>query len=242
MKRFKIDIPDEFKMTEEERENILNPKRTCEICNDLHYIIDSNGKAIRCKCKLKDDILLNMKNSGMHSLLNNKVSDFEVTNDWQKKVKTLAIDYATNINDKWFVLLGQSGSGKTMICSAISNKFLNDGLIVNYIQWDSFIRSYKNKLIINDTKIFDDIKSVSILYIDDLFKGKISDFDLEICFELINYRYANNLKTIISSEFLFTELNDLDSAIAGRIFEKCKGYICEISKDNKNNFRLKNIY
>jgi len=54
-----------------------------------------------------------------------------------------------------------------------------------------------------------------VLIIDDLFKGKINDSDINIMFEIVNYRYMNNLP----------------------IIEMCKDYVVEI-QGKENNYRV----
>lgn len=78
-----------------------------------------------------------------------------------------------------------------------------------------------------------------VLYIDDFFKGKISETDKTLAFDIINYRYNNSLVTIISSELLLQELIDVDAAIAGRIKQMSADYIVQIAYDDERNYRLK---
>lgn len=49
-------------------------------------------------------------------------------------------------------------------------------------------------------------KKAEILLIDDLFKGKINKTDINIIFEIINYRYLNNLPVIICSEITIDKM------------------------------------
>lgn len=49
-------------------------------------------------------------------------------------------------------------------------------------------------------KIVGKYKNVRVLLIDDLFKGSISKSDVNIMFEIVNFRYFNNLPIIISCE------------------------------------------
>ena len=97
------------------------------------------------------------------------------------------------------------------------------------------------------------LKTVEVLYIDDLFKtgkdlnGKIqrpTTADINLAFEIINYRYNNkNLVTIISSERNITEIMDIDEAVGGRIFELSskKNYAVNISNNMNKNYRRKAI-
>ena len=82
-------------------------------------------------------------------------------------------------------------------------------------------------------------QNCDILVVDDLFKGKVNDSDVNIMFEIINYRYINNLPMIINSEFLIDRLLYFDEAIGSRIYEMCRDYLVQIKKDIKNNYRLR---
>ena len=62
--------------------------------------------------------------------------------------------------------------------------------------------------------------------------------DVNVAFEIINYRYNNpSLLTIISSELTEADLLDIDEAVAGRIFERAKSI--SISKNRDRNYRIK---
>lgn len=63
-----------------------------------------------------------------------------------------------------------------------------------------------------------------MLYIDDFLKGSNSENSLEIAFDILNYRYNNKLTTLISSELLMNELNAIDAAITGRIYQSAEGF------------------
>ena len=88
-------------------------------------------------------------------------------------------------------------------------------------------------------KFISKFQNCDILLIDDLFKGKVNDSDVNIMFEIINYRYINNLPMIINSEFLIDRLLYFDEAIGSRIYEMCRNYLVQIKQDIKNNYRLR---
>jgi DNA replication protein DnaC len=81
-------------------------------------------------------------------------------------------------------------------------------------------------------------QTAEILLIDDLYKGKINESDINIMFEVINYRYLNYLPVIVSSEFTIDKMLNFDEAIGSRIYEMCKDHIVQI-EGAENNFRLK---
>lgn len=57
-------------------------------------------------------------------------------------------------------------------------------------------------------------------------------------FELLDYRYNNDLPTILSGVMTFDQLLKLDQAIAGRIREKCEPYLVNITPGAGKNYRL----
>ena len=64
--------------------------------------------------------------------------------------------------------------------------------------------------------------------------------DINLAFEILNYRYNNKLKTIISSELLTTELKDIDESLAGRIYEMTQhnNYALNINRSDATNLRI----
>ena len=86
-------------------------------------------------------------------------------------------------------------------------------------------------------KMMNRYKSARVLFIDDLFKGKITDSDVNIMFELINHRYFNNLPVIISSECSVGRLLDVDEALGSRLVEMTKGRVVE-TRGKELNYRI----
>ena len=82
-------------------------------------------------------------------------------------------------------------------------------------------------------------QTCDVLLIDDLFKGRVNESDVNIMFEIINYRYLNYLPIIVSSEFTIEKLLTFDEGVGSRIYEICKDYVVEIKRDIRNNYRLK---
>jgi hypothetical protein len=79
-----------------------------------------------------------------------------------------------------------------------------------------------------------------VLFLDEVLK-KHNDTDLRYLMEIINYRYTNDKKTIITSEKLLNELLDIDEATFGRAVEKCEGFVINIPRDRKKDWRLRSL-
>ena len=60
-----------------------------------------------------------------------------------------------------------------------------------------------------------------------------------MAFELINYRYNNNLATVLSSELTVDQILFFDEAVGSRIYQRTKEYHWDIAKDPHKNYRLK---
>lgn len=232
----------------------------CPLCKNKGYIaklVEDNGSYSHCfsdcKCNEVRRSIMRMKRSGLKDIIKDYTFEkFQDKEPWQKAIKESAMAYAEN-PEGWFALCGQSGAGKTHLCTAICRKFLLSGKKVVYMLWRDEIVKIKEAAKGGDDEnddlrtILDKYKNAEVLYIDDLFKTgrnidtsliKPSVADINYAFEIINYRYNNpNLLTIISSELTEDELLDVDEAIGGRIYERSKTFT--IARDRKRNYRLK---
>ena len=194
---------------------------------------------------------MRLKKSGLKNIIKDYTFDkYEAEEPWQQTLKEAAMEYANAKQPEgWFFLGGQSGCGKTHLCTAVCRKFLLEGRRVMYMLWRDEI--VKLKGLVNDAvqygELIDKYKKAEVLYIDDLFKtGKNSEgeaqrptpADVNIAFEIINYRSNDPaLLTIISSECTEDDLLDIDEAVGGRIIEKSTAF--SIAKNRKRNYRLK---
>ena len=229
----------------------------CKICKNKGFIIklresrDGSFSQVMADCKCADvrRSILRMKKSGLKNIIKDYTFDaYEATEDWQKAIKAAAMEYAAN-PEGWFFLGGQSGAGKTRLCTAICRDFLLAGHQVVYMLWRDDIARLKGLAMEPDKRqaMIDRFKTAEVLYIDDLFKtGKGQDRkvqwptgpDITTAFEIINYRYNNPaLLTIVSSEWSEDELVDIDEATGGRIFEKAR--TISIARDRKRNYRTR---
>jgi DNA replication protein DnaC len=203
--------------------------------------------ATPCECRelrLSETIL---KNSGINEEFRKKTFDnFDYSVDLQLTDAFLkAKKYFNNfieIKDtrkNSIMFLGQVGSGKTHLSTAIANKLMNNSIGVVYMPYRDTITRLKQSILDeeNYNRELSRYKEAKVLLIDDLFKGNITKSDINIMFELINYRYLKNKPIIVSSEKLFDDLLKIDEAIGSRIIEMSKDYIIEV-KGKKLNYRI----
>lgn len=219
----------------------------CEKCKNKGLVAikvyeDDTFKTILQKCDCVER--LHAEQSKETSGLKDNFGKFTFENfDTSKEyAKTVLEKAKENVpTNEWFFIGGQIGSGKTHICTAISEKLLMSATRVKFVSWRDLMSDLKNGFSGRPTFFdFETFKRVEVLDLDDFLHGKATDFELEKAFEIIDYRYRNDKKTIISSEMLSSEILQLSQSIGSRIIEKSKGFVCNIKRDTERNYRLQN--
>lgn len=218
----------------------------CHICKNKGYVAvaDSAHETVvtkRCECMTRRENLRRLRKSGLMDMLKQYTfAAYKADEPWQRQIKDKALDYVQNGYGKWFVIAGTPGSGKTHICTAICGALIDGGKSVRYMLWRS--EAPRLKALVNDREAYERTmaayRHADVLYIDDFFKGTVSDADINLAFELLNDRYnARKTMTIISGEKTIELLLGIDEAVGSRIYERSKGY-CIKTPDRKNQ-RLK---
>ena len=211
------------------------------------YIIEQpkdypNGLIVArtCECVHIRESVRALQDSGLAEIVKHYTFDkIETPTDLYKQLKSNALDYVVNGGGKWWFIGGQSGLGKTMLCTAITYELIKKAIPTRYMVWDSELTDIKNQMASNgDFSVkLEEFKRIPLLYIDDLAKFEPTQFEKKIMFEIINYRYVNSLRTIISSERTMAELQQLDEAIGSRVMEKCDKYCYSVKRDKTLNWR-----
>lgn len=233
----------------------------CDKCNNRGYtqaVERRNGMVYspmqECECMQIRSALHRIRVSGLESSIKRCTFDaFVERADWQRSMKTSALDYcrAGAKGGHWFFAGGAVGCGKTHICTAIAGELLKS-MPLHYMVWTS--ESTRLKAVINEADEYGPavhkLKTVDALYIDDFFKPAVdrdgrsvppTPADIRLAYDIINHRYINHMPTIISSERYLTELIDIDGAVGSRIYEKAKRYCVTIKRDGRKNYRLEGM-
>lgn len=232
----------------EETMEVSSKKYRCEKCRDLTFILEDNI-AIPCECRAIIEAENILKNSGISEEFRKKTfENFNYSSDYMKaQAYVKAKNYAHNIDEilksnnknNSIMFMGQVGSGKTHLSMSIANELMKKGIGVTYMPYREVITQIKQNMMDKEyyIKSVNRYKNAKILLVDDLFKGGITNSDINIIFEIINHRYFNNLPFIISTEKGKKELLEIDEAIGSRMIEMSKDYIIEM-KGKKLNYRL----
>jgi DNA replication protein DnaC len=233
---------------ENEQEGNLKGIDCLKCKNRGHISIVKDGEIMwqMCECNKARKSLLLIEQSGLKPLLDEYTFEkYDAIEPWQKNALSMAQNFVEYGEGNWLFFGGMSGSGKSHLCTAICGELLKRGKAVKYMMWKD--EATKLKSLITESneygKLIDELKSVDVLYIDDFLKvqrGKQpTEADVNLAFEILNYRYANKSLTLISTEKTIDEIISLDDALGGRIYQMSKNYSMNIAYDKNKNFRLR---
>lgn len=226
----------------------------CRLCRNkgVRYVVkEGYVVAQECKCVPARETIVRIRKSGLESVLRtNTFESYLAQEPWQVRIKQEALRFLSDHTGKWFFIGGQAGAGKTHICTALVGQLIHKGYSAKYMLWKD--ESSKLKRVMHEgtqyERLLQELKSVPVLYIDDFFKTSVNSDgrkaqptqgDINLAFEILNYRYNQDRITIISSEMTIKEIIACDEAVGSRIFQKTHPYSLNLSKDKAKNQRLK---
>lgn len=268
------DIPTDPKEREQQKADMYNASTgnlneedgyNCDICKNKGFVavVTQNEQfgyymesMLNCRCCRIRNAIRRLNRSGLKARVKACTFDrYETQDAWQKTIKETAQRFCDSVGGEWFFIGGQSGAGKTHICTAAAIAKLKQGKELRYMEWREEVPKIKASITdsVRYADMMKELKEADVLYIDDLFKtGKNSEgfaaqptaADVNLAFEIINYRYNQpKLITIISSERTLIELMEIDEAITGRIAERTKahGFCINLKPDAQKNWRMKDL-
>jgi DNA replication protein DnaC len=128
-----------------------------------------------------------------------------------------AYPYARN-PEGWILFQGDYGCGKTHLAAAIGNyqhSIENECVFVSVSDLLDHLRStYGDTSKVSYNKLFEYVKNVPLLILDDLHTDISSSWASEKLYQLLDHRYINNLPTIVTTS---STLQELDGRIISRL-------------------------
>jgi DNA replication protein DnaC len=121
---------------------------------------------------------------------------------------------------EWYMLLclGTPGCGKTHLCEGLSIELYKAGIFAPVVKFNEMISAFKKAINSDYVDAYNNrisaYKKMRCLILDDYGLGvKISDYDIAIVEEFIDYRYRERLMTVLTSNL------DLDK-LPGRVVSR----------------------
>lgn len=207
----------------------LEPKFSCDICEDMGYVPDSSGALIPCSCYQKLYLkelyafsnLLDDGNTGFEffdiSYFSGKTDKKRYNADISPReqilsIKQKCIDFINefdNVQTPNLYFFGPTGTGKTFMAKSVGLELLKKGYSVLYMTANtlfSIIRQYRfniDNTEINADQAYKNLITSNLLILDDLGTEPGSDSRYAELLTLLETRKSANtrypIKTIISS-------------------------------------------
>ncbi len=137
----------------------------------------------------------------------------------------------------WLAFAGPSGSGKTHLAAAIANRCVERGQTTFFIVVADFLdhlrAAYAPDSQLSYDELFDQIRQVPVLVLDDLGTQSATPWAQEKLFQVFNHRFNASLPTVIT---IRGPLQRLDEALRSRI-EGADGF-CRVLNLGQYNTRL----
>ena len=192
----------------------------CPICGGAGWVskavpVDHSdfGQAFPCKCQdvyePKSRVAALLRYSNLGSL--DRIS-FQDTNQKgplpdlgsQERFQTAisaSIEYSENPKG-WLIFTGPSGSGKTHLSVAVANRCIENGKTTFFIiaadLLDHLRAAYAPENQITYDDLFEQVRNVPLLVIDDLNTQSATPWAQEKLFQIFNHRFNSQLPTVIT--------------------------------------------
>ena len=214
----------------------------CPKCLNRGMIMREDATVFFCSCRSTRKALSRLARLGLGNASRTLTFDaFTASAPWQQQLLDAARAYAQQDQPGWLFIGGQSGCGKTHLCTAAAVALCHRGMDLHYMRWMKDSAHLKTlSLDERRSQLLDAFIDAPVLYIDDLFKSQPTEADKHLAFELLSARYdRDDRPTIISCERTIAELFEIDEAIAGRIAERAApDFLLSIGRDRAKNYRL----
>lgn len=203
---------------------------TCPTCSDTGFV----GTKM-CTCLKQLLIMKNIKSSGMGNLIDKQSfdnfsldvygTDPQIKERMERNLK-IAKAFATNFarHHDNLLLIGNTGTGKTHVSTAIAKAVISQGFDVLYDSAQNIINDFENDKFRSGYHPTEPVSNkyleCDLLIIDDLGAEFVSQFSVSALYNLINTRQNKGLSTLISTNLSATELA---GKYEGRIYSRIIG-------------------
>ena len=221
----------------------------CYKCCDTEEIVDfTEGlfRGKRCDCVHKKKMIKDKREQ--QKRIENIFSNSQISKqnlgktfedftglEGKKEAKKVAQGYAYNFDKIYkqglgLTIIGDTGVGKTMLAEILAQEIMKENytclFTTAYDLWLKIAKSYNNNSQYTTDSILKKPKNVDLLILDNfnaVSKKKFTSDEAKKFFNIINYRYNDNLPTILTTTSQLKELkNDLSKDLIERIKEKNK--------------------
>ena len=197
----------------------------------------------RCTCQTEDDRQRSWNVSRAASDFSPKLQAMTFAtfkHDLQRDAYRDALNFA-NDPQHWLFFFSPPGRGKTHLMAAITHQLLDNGRKALYViapEMLKYIREGFDKenqrLHDSASKRLQQIRTADVLLLDDLGAEKSSEWAVEQLYLILDYRYREELPTVIASNYTAETLPPTMMRIADRLQDVRK---CKVSRMGGTSYR-----
>ncbi|NWG16327.1 MAG: ATP-binding protein [Chloroflexi bacterium] len=228
--------PDSSNIDEEGRCRICGGEPICQGLGVVRYDVPVDdprfGKLFRCpnnpveKDRERQDRLRRFSNLEAYA---DKVFDnFVINPGMLTQAEAHSLTTALRVVEKfaakpegWVLLEGGYGCGKTHLAAAVGNARLAQGDLVLFLTVPDLLDYLRNTFgpasEIGYDELFDRVRNVPLLILDDLGAENASSWAQEKLFQLLNFRYSRRLPTVVTTN---VQMDALDPRIRSRLLDQ----------------------
>jgi len=212
----------------------------CAYCGNKRFVLDREGNLKPCEhCATAQQWKMNSVRAfssrvgvaARQTFMNFKTAFNGVENPVLHVCRDEAEAFANDPYNKWLVIWGERGSGKSHLCAAVDNHLAQFGIPSLFITMPDVLASLREAIDLQSNteqesfsgrmKLF---KTVPVLILDDLAAESESSWSEGVLFEIIDYRYRNRMATMIATN---VNPDDFDPRIASRMQDTEFCTVCE---------------
>ncbi len=247
----KVPILADAKTTVTDKVLPLPGEPDCDYCENKRFVISSTGELKPCpRCNVA--MMRKIEQLRAFSSLSPRTAqqnfdNFQTTfNGITDAVLELCLmqakSFAENHENRWLVIWGSRGNGKSHLCASIYNHLIQRNIPAIFITFPELLTALKstiNKDATTEESYYERLnifKTVPVLILDDVSAESSTPWSDNILFEIIDYRYRHLLSTVIVTN---TELDLLEPRISSRLQDTT---LCTIIENAAPDYRIRPLH
>jgi DNA replication protein DnaC len=218
----------------------------CQICGGSGWVIEEvNGRrfAKRCRCQFESFSRAYLSSSGIPARYREcKFKNYKPRTPHQLRALKLCREFffLYPFAEKGLLLYGPPGTGKTHLAAAtLRNVIEYKGLKGVFCDFRNLLIELRNSFSSSEStgEILDSVRKAPLLILDDVGAERNTEWAKEILAEIVNYRYTQNLPTIITTNLRFDRYTEdsfvakFDARTESRLYDMCK--IVKVEGDDR---------